>query len=225
MGKMIFLADFYAITGNIDKKPKYPLGIRSDEEGLWIDKEYQANRARAFLTQDEIDATAINFPSDYVAGEPLLSFPCTLDKLLDLLDEMELWDAVDKEVLAKYEDSNASAATVCSIALEPQIPYGSDVSAPFMRKEPSGGDSLTPIVWQICYDLYEQQKRQTAVPVMKELKRLANSDDPNVKGDFLIKSTKDGVEYSLLNGKTTLLNGKQLAERIGKWKAQNSELF
>ncbi|WP_151448695.1 hypothetical protein [Lacisediminimonas profundi] len=85
------------------------------------------------------------------------------------------------------------------------------------RKQPSGGDSITEIIWEVCYELQDRNLKITAMPVMKELKKRADSEDKNLKGP-LMSSTAGGVFYEYANGDQRELCSENLRKRIGEWK-------
>lgn len=88
------------------------------------------------------------------------------------------------------------------------------------RKQPAGGDALTSIIWGICYDLADAGQRQTAVPVMAELKVRADSNDQRLKGP-LLSSVAGGVKYEDSNGTEKELTAPQLQQRINEWRKGN----
>lgn len=81
------------------------------------------------------------------------------------------------------------------------------------RKTPNGGDSLTPIIWGLCYDLYGAGQRVTPRPVMAELKRMAADQTHPLLG-----SVAGGVVYEYERGDERELNSSQLQSRINEWK-------
>lgn len=85
------------------------------------------------------------------------------------------------------------------------------------RKQPSGGDALTGLIWSICYDLLDAGLRQTPGPVMAELKVRADSHDQKRKGP-LLSSVAGGVKYEDSNGTEKELNAAQLQARISEWR-------
>ncbi|HJV75184.1 MAG TPA: hypothetical protein VJ654_13245 [Noviherbaspirillum sp.] len=84
---------------------------------------------------------------------------------------------------------------------------------PRTRTEPQGGDSLTPTIWTICYNLQEAGKKVTARPVMGELKRMAAE-----KIHPLISTTAGGVKYEYEKGDEQELTSSQLDKRIQEWR-------
>lgn len=83
------------------------------------------------------------------------------------------------------------------------------------RAEPLGGDSITPLIWTICYDLAEARKKVTARPVMAELRMLASAQS---KPHPLLGSVAGGVVYEYEKGTEEELTSKRLQKRIGEWK-------
>lgn len=83
-----------------------------------------------------------------------------------------------------------------------------------LRKIPSGGDSLTPLIWTVCYDLHEAGKNVTPRPVMTELKALASKMLHPLMG-----TVAGGVAYEFEKGEQRELNAEQLRKRIGEWKS------
>ncbi|MFZ6750096.1 hypothetical protein [Undibacterium sp. Ren11W] len=92
-----------------------------------------------------------------------------------------------------------------------------DTSSKALNIVPKGGDTLTPLVWKICNDLYNDGTRHTTVPVMRKLKILADSDNKEAKYP-LLSSIAGGVKYDDGLGDEQELNAKQLRERIKEWK-------
>jgi hypothetical protein len=91
---------------------------------------------------------------------------------------------------------------------------------PLPRLKPNGGDSITPIVWEVCYDLFDKGSKITALPVMSELKIRAQSNDPKLKGS-LVGTTAGGVKYEYGGGDERELVPEQLRARINFWKEAN----
>ncbi|SNS34276.1 hypothetical protein SAMN06265795_102300 [Noviherbaspirillum humi] len=85
--------------------------------------------------------------------------------------------------------------------------------APKTRIEPQGGDSLTPTIWTICYDLRDAGKKVTAGPVMAELKRMATQ-----KIHPLTCTTAGGVKYEYEKGDEQELTAPQLDKRVQEWR-------
>lgn len=81
------------------------------------------------------------------------------------------------------------------------------------RIVPAGGDSLTPVIWGICYDLDAEGRKVTARPVMAELKRRAEA-----KTHPLVEGTLGGVKYEYEKGQESELDSEQLRKRIGEWR-------
>jgi hypothetical protein len=109
----------------------------------------------------------------------------------------------------------------------PHIPTKADRSQPVTtptrsaplppRLNPQGGDTLTPMIWEICYDLRDGDVKPTPMPVMAELKARADSTDKKVKG-VLAGSIAGGVKYEDADGDERELNANQLQSRINEWK-------
>jgi hypothetical protein len=126
-------------------------------------------------------------------------------------------DANRVVVLAKdmTEFQNKNASKGRAIVASPPV------CAPTPRVKPQGGDSLTRIVWDICYDILDAGERPTPVPVMRELKIRAQSTDPKLK-EPLVSSTAGGVKYEDADGDEHELNSNQLQSRINAWKKANN---
>ena len=93
---------------------------------------------------------------------------------------------------------------------------------PPVRKQPNGGDTLTPVIWDICYDLREKNSKISPVPVMAQLKIRVDSNDAKLRGP-LVSSTAGGVKYECLKGDERELDSEQLRGRIREWKKANPE--
>jgi hypothetical protein len=89
------------------------------------------------------------------------------------------------------------------------------------RIKPQGGDSLTPMIWEICHDIRDGGEKPTPVPVMAQLKIRADSTDPKVKGPLLC-SVMGGVKYEHSSGDERELDSPKLQARINEWKKANS---
>lgn len=95
-------------------------------------------------------------------------------------------------------------------------------AVPRPRKPPSGGDSLTPLIWETCYSLDDDGCRVTPGSVMAELKRRAESSDISKKG-CLVGATAGGVKYENGQGTEKELNAAQLQQRINEWKKKATQ--
>jgi hypothetical protein len=101
---------------------------------------------------------------------------------------------------------------------EKPAPQKSSVAS--LRVKPRGGDALTRLIWEICYDLAGTEERQTPGLVMRELKIRAQSDD--LKRKFpLMWPTTGGVQYEDIHGDPQELSPSQLKSRIKEWKKAN----
>jgi hypothetical protein len=85
------------------------------------------------------------------------------------------------------------------------------------RIKPQGGDSLTPMIWEICYQLHDNRQEITPRPVMAELKRRASS-----QAHPLVGCVAGGVAYEYEKGDERELNAEQLRGRIREWKRINA---
>lgn len=81
------------------------------------------------------------------------------------------------------------------------------------RKVPSGGDSLTRLIWSICYDLHEMGSNPTAGPVMAQLKQRISMPGSPVVGDIA-----GGVQYENGSGNQVELSQEALRARIREWR-------
>lgn len=88
-----------------------------------------------------------------------------------------------------------------------------------VRAVPSGGDSLTPLIWEICFDLRGSEKKVTARPVMAILKELASATP---KQHPLVGATAGGVKFEFERGDEKELTSSALTGRIKTWREQNS---
>jgi len=84
-----------------------------------------------------------------------------------------------------------------------------------IRIEPQGGDSLTPTIWSICYDLKDAEKSIAPRYVMSQLKERADK-----RLHPLIGTTAGGVKYEYEKADERELNSEQLRKRIAGWKAK-----
>lgn len=84
---------------------------------------------------------------------------------------------------------------------------------PKARLEPQGGDTLTPTIWGICYDLMDEGRKISAVPVMARL--IARAD---TAVHPLLCSVAGGVKYESADGDECELNAAALQSRINVWK-------
>lgn len=105
--------------------------------------------------------------------------------------------------------------------LRPAAPGGTMDSKPRARKKPGGGDALTPIVWETCYDLHDAGEKVTPGSVMRELKIRAQSLDPKARGP-LMGTSAGGVKFETIDGEEKEMNSAALAARINAWKDAQS---
>lgn len=85
--------------------------------------------------------------------------------------------------------------------------------APATRIKPQGGDALTPLIWEICYDLQDAGQEIKPRHVMVELRKRAQN-----KVWPLVDAMSGGVRFELEKGKRALLDSEALRKRIDKWK-------
>jgi hypothetical protein len=97
------------------------------------------------------------------------------------------------------------------VSESPQTPSGPKLGVG--RKKPEGGDALTPLVWEVCYDLYEANQKVTPLPVMTELKGRAGT-----AGCPVLADVAGGVKYEDSSGNEHELNMGRLENRIREWK-------
>jgi hypothetical protein len=81
------------------------------------------------------------------------------------------------------------------------------------RIKPRGGDSLTPMIWDICYDLHEAGQDVKPRYVMAELRKGAEKMIWPLAG-----VVADGVKYEYEKGDEIELNAEQLRGRIREWR-------
>ncbi|WP_426116285.1 hypothetical protein [Massilia sp. PWRC2] len=91
------------------------------------------------------------------------------------------------------------------------------IPSPAKRKEPAGGDTLTALIWSVCYDLAEAGQRASPVPVMAELKVRASDPDARRKGS-LLSAVAGGVKWEDASGEQKELTMPQLEARVGEWR-------
>lgn len=105
--KMIYFADFRRLTSECGRGF---IGIKLvDEYGIWPEVADDDNSmVRSGLTDEEI-YQIYERPDGWLPGEPLLKFPCTLDKLREILDLTGNWGWDEGEstgsILSEYEGS------------------------------------------------------------------------------------------------------------------------
>jgi len=121
-------------------------------------------------------------------------------------------DNFDPYVAALGVAPGATEAPQSRVGLLP-----SSADNPLNRPRPRGGDSLTPVIWDICYELDDQGIRVTAIPVMAALKRRAKEKIHPLVGDV-----NGGVAYEHESGSEKELDNKQLHGRIREWRKANS---
>lgn len=91
---------------------------------------------------------------------------------------------------------------------------GSDeTGAKRLRLEPQGGDSLTGVVWTICYGLKEAGQTVKPARVMSKLREMAD------RREFpLLGVTAGGIKFEYEKGDERELNAETLRGRIREWR-------
>jgi hypothetical protein len=81
------------------------------------------------------------------------------------------------------------------------------------RTKPDGGDSLTPIIWEICYDMRDADQEIKPRHVMAELRARADK-----KIWPLVGVVDGGVKFEFEKGEESEIDNDALRQRIKKWK-------
>ena len=120
--------------------------------------------------------------------------------------EAEEFLAPDEE-LAEIVASNQSAPA-------PKIEIAKPTTS--KRKKPEGGDALTPVIWGICYEMFESGTALKDIKpreVMRKLKEMAAMGVSPLTADV-----GDGVQFENASGELKTVKQPALGKRIKEWR-------
>lgn len=168
------------------------------------------------LNRDDVFSDECHFPLVGTAGRMLHTIQ------LDGLAHWALYKGFDvapelQKIASRFNPAEEESAST----VRPEELSAKATTPPSQRKRPQGGDTLTRIIWDICYDIRDAGEKPTPVPVMRKLKIRAQSAIAEER-EPLVASTAGGVKYEDADGEERELNTNQLQSRINEWKKANS---
>lgn len=116
-----------------------------------------------------------------------------------------------RQVISKYTSApsvDQNTEPFPGETIEPAPP-----AAPRARLKPRGGDSLTPMIWEICYDMMDAGQVIMPRYVMAELRARAEKRIWPLVGEV-----QGGVKFEFERGKESEIDGDTLRKRIKEWK-------